>query len=204
MKFKSTVLAGTVFLSALITSGCATSNPAVSSTHAQPLQSKNGAKVDLTKYRIATVVPFSIPQNKDIDPSIGAKFANDIAIRLQYDFGNLFDQVREGTPLNQTNELIIGGIITTYEPGDKFERAMLIGLGAASFKGELDLKDATGNETIFAAPFDKLWAWGGFLGMSKDINDMQTETEASIADTIARAKGWQPPADTQSKVKTGK
>lgn len=30
--------------------------------------------------------------------------------------------------------------------------------------------------------------------MSKDINDMVTEAEASIANTVARAKGWTPPA----------
>jgi hypothetical protein len=178
----------------LLVAGCTTSDPAKSSTKAAPLKVKDGIQVDLKKYQIATVVPFGVAPGKDIDPSIGAKFASDVAARLQYDFGTLFQEVRQGTPQNQTNELVVGGTITAYKQGDRFARAMLIGLGAASFKGELELKDAQNNQPLLAAPFDKLWAWGGWLGASKGIEDMESETAAAVAGTVARAKGWTPPS----------
>jgi Domain of unknown function (DUF4410) len=195
MKLKSLLVTMAGIVLAFGFAGCTTNDPAKSSVHAAPLKTKNSAMVDLTKYQIATVIPFGVTQDKDIDPSIGAKFASDVAIRLQYDFGVLFQEVRQGLPLNQTNELIVGGDITTYKPGDKFARFMLIGLGAASFKGDLVLKDAQSNQKLLDAPFDKLWAWGGFLGASKGIEDMQSETAASVAGTIARAKGWEPPTN---------
>jgi hypothetical protein len=70
---------------------------------------------------------------------------------------------------------------------------------AASFKGDLILKDAADNRVLFSAPFDKLWAWGGYLGASRGIEDMVTESAASVAATVARAKGWQPQAASKSK-----
>jgi hypothetical protein len=99
---------------------------------------------------------------------------------------------KEGPPLGATNELIVTGTIRDYRPGDRALRGLLIGLGAASFKGDLILKDAADNRVLFTAPFDKLWAWGGYMGMSRGIEDMTTESAASVANTVARAKGWQP------------
>jgi hypothetical protein len=201
---KRSIMPVTLALLAFVFSGCTTTDPTKSSTHAEPLKANEDAKIDLTKYQIATVVPFSVAQGKDIDPSVGAKFASDIAVRLQYDFGSLFQEVRQAAPLNQTNELVVGGTITAYKPGDKFARAMLIGLGAASFKGELTLKDATGKQIVLDAPFDKLWAWGGWLGATKDIEDMESEAAASVAGTIARSKGWQPSTNNPTAVQHGK
>jgi hypothetical protein len=201
---KRSIMPVTFALLALAFTGCTTADPTKSSTHAEPLKANEGAKIDLTKYQIATVVPFSVAQGKDIDPSVGAKFASDIAVRLQYDFGSLFQEVRQAAPLNQPNELVVCGTITAYKPGDKFARAMLIGLGAASFKGELTLKDAASQQIILDAPFDKLWAWGGWLGATKDIEDMKSEAAASVAGTIARAKGWQPSTNNSTAVQHGK
>ncbi len=81
-----------------------------------------------------------------------------------------------GAPLKTGNELIVTGTIRSYEPGSRFGRAMLIGLGAASFNGDLILKDGTTDTILLSAPFDKLWAWGGILGASKGIEDMVSES----------------------------
>jgi hypothetical protein len=47
---------------------------------------------------------------------------------------------------------------------------------------------------LLNAPFDKLWAWGGIIGASKGMDDMVAETSASVAATVAHAKGWNGPA----------
>jgi hypothetical protein len=181
---------------AFLAAGCATSNPDTSSTHAKALKPAGGVAVDLGRYRIATVTPFQTT-NSDIDPSVGAKFSVEVAMRLRSDFGPIFQEVRKETsPLGTNDEVIVTGIIRDYRPGDRALRAALIGLGAAKFKGDLILKDGADNRVLFSAPFDKLWAWGGMLGASKGIEDMLAESEASVAATVARAKGWQPAVET--------
>ena len=94
--------------------------------------------------------------------------------------------------------IIVTGTIRSYRPGSRFWRFMLIGLGSASFKGDLTLKRAQDKSVLYEAPFDKLWAWGGILGMSKGIDDMVSESEAAVANTVAQAKGWKASPDKQN------
>lgn len=184
----------------LLATGCSTSSPATTSTKAAVLKNAAIGNVDLSKYQIATVLPFETTDSAD--PSVGIKFANDVAIRLKSDFGPLFQDVRKEVPaLGTNNELIVTGTITEYKPGSKAARMALIGMGAASLKGTLVLKDAADGRVLMDAPISKLWAWGGSLGGSKGIEDMVQESQASVAATVARAKGWEPPAKS-AKAKT--
>jgi hypothetical protein len=177
-------------LFATLMTGCSTTNPAISSTRAEPLHLEKGKLPDLKEFTVVTVKPFDTNKAKDTEPSVGVKFAEEIARRLKYDFGPLFVEVNMGNPSGATNELIVTGEITKYAPGDKAMRGILIGLGAASFNGDLCLKNS--DTQLIQVPFDKLWAWGGTLGMSKGIEDMEAETAASIVNTVARQKGWTP------------
>lgn len=170
--------------------GCASTGPTNSSMRAAPLHSQNGTLPDLTKFDIATVVPFDATKSGKADAYVGEGFAEGIAQRLKDDFGPLFKQVNSGKPTGATNELIITGEITTYSPGSRMLRGLLIGLGAASFKGNVSLKE--GNTELVQIPFSKLWAWGGTLGQSRGIEEMEAEVSASIANTVARQKGWKP------------
>ena len=175
--------------------GCATT----SSTGATALKPTIGANVDLSRYQVASVIPFDTASGQKIDPSIGVKFSEDVATRLQSDFGPLFREVRKAPPTGKADELIVTGTIKTYDPGSRTARLILIGLGAAILKGELILKDAVDNRVLYSAPFDKLWAWGGAMGASKGIEDMMIESSAAVANTIARAKGWNPPVSSKPK-----
>src|SRR5690349_15234474 len=86
----------------LVSAGCATSNPAASSTQARALKPAFSTNIDLSRYQVATVLPFE-GTNK-VEPSIGAKFAFEVALRLQADFGPIFQTLRkEGPPLGATN-----------------------------------------------------------------------------------------------------
>jgi hypothetical protein len=176
----------------LLGAGCATT----SSTQAQALKPTTGGDIDLSRYQTATVLPFEPVEGKKIDRSVGVKFSDDVAIRLAHDYGPLFQEVRKAPAQGKADELIVTGTIRVYRPGSKFGRAMLIGLGSAGFEGDLILKDGADNRVVFAAPFDKLWAWGGILGMSKGIEDLVNETAAAVATTVAQARGWQPPDKT--------
>ena len=68
----------------------------------------------------------------------------------------------------------------------------------AHLGGNLILKDATDDHVIYTGEFSQLWAWGGALGASRGIEDMEADSVAAVANTIAAAKGWVPPAKASS------
>ena len=168
--------------------GCATS----SSTGAKPLTTTSGAPINLDRYNVVTVMPFTVTA-ANVDPSVGAKLSEDVALRLQSDFGPLFQEVRRASaPLGAENELVVSGNIHSYRAGNKVARAIFGPPASANFEGDITVSDARDGHVLLAAPFDKFWGWAGIPGASKGIEDMRAETAAAIANTIAQAKGWRP------------
>lgn len=167
------------------TSGCASK----SSVKAKSLKS-GAAATALSDCANITVLAFTVPARK-VDASVGVDFSRSIQTRLSSDFGPLFTSV-EMAPAARglDHECVISGAITKYKPGSRVARFILIGLGAASLEGNVTVTDAAGGTTLLSAPFDKLWAWGGIAGASKGMDDMVKEASASVAATVAHAKGW--------------
>lgn len=186
----NTVLLTYVLLGAGFLGGCASQN----SLKAPLLSVTNGKNADLSAYQTATFVTFELaPKNgKPIDNTVAVDFTNQISDRVEHDFVSLFHEVRRGKPLGRSDELVITGKITEYNPGDRGARMMLIGLGAAGFKGQLVMKDGATGDLLSEAKIDKVWAWGGIMGASKGIEEMVPEAAASAARTIATLKGWKP------------
>jgi hypothetical protein len=173
----------------LLFTGCASSN----SARAKPIEPIYSAS-DLSRYTVATVVPFDYPNRKPDQGNIGAEFADNIAIRLAQDFGPIFQQVRTGNPSGEPNELIVSGIIQEYTPGSRIGRAFGPGITPAKFKGEVVMKDGVTRNPVLIIPIEKFWAWGHTIGAAKGIEDMTNESAAAVANTVARAKGWTPPS----------
>ena len=184
-----------ILLLGIVAASCASTQ----STRAATLTPRMSADADLRTYRVATVTAFDVATGKKIEPSVGLRFATDIATRLQKDFGELFADVRTAAPLGNSDEIVITGLIKTYRPGSRFGRAMMAGLGSARFEGDLIVKRATDGSVVLTAPFNKLWAWGGVIGASKGIEEMVAEAAAAAANTVARAKGWQPSTGERAK-----
>lgn len=185
------LLAASALVAAIGLTGCTTTQ----STRARTL--KPAAVVGAQSVRdcqALTVLPFTVPAGKRVDASAGEALARDVEGRLSNDFGPLFDTVEYASAARGVaGECVLRGEISKYKKGSKVARFILIGLGPASLEGKIVVVDATG-ATLLEAPFDKLWAWGGIAGASKGIEDMQVEVGASIASTVAQAKGWTPPA----------
>lgn len=176
---------------ALAMAGCATTQ----STKAKSLKGTTGDDTSVAACRALTVMPFTVPADSKATAATGELFADDIAARLKSDFGPLFESVASGSAARGVDgECFVQGAITKYKPGSRVARFILIGLGAAHFEGNVKVTDAMGGRELMTAPFDKLWAFGGVLGVSKGIENMERETAAAVAGTIARAKGWEPPA----------
>ena len=188
MKRSMLLMATGIAFVTLLSSGCSTTK----SVKADPLKAVYGADVDLARYDTATVQRFEFPQQPPDQSDAGMILTQGIAERLQNDFGPLFSQVRVGEPLRESNEVIVTGRVTEYQPGSKVGRLFGPGITPAKLKAELVLKDGATGNPIFIAPIDKLWAWGHSIGAAKGIEDMVEESTAAAANTIARAKGWQP------------
>lgn len=174
----------------LATGGCTST----SSTRAKTLKTGGAPATAMADCQHVTISRFAMPARAK-DGSVGATFAQGIQARLASDFGPLFESVEIGEQARGLpHECLVSGVITKYKPGSRFARAMLIGLGAASLEGNVSVRDASTGNVLLTAPFDKLWAWGGVLGASKGMDDMVAETSASVAATVAHAKGWNAPA----------
>lgn len=173
----------------LAAAGCTTTD----STRAKSLKTGGAPATAMSDCQHVTISRFSMPARAK-DGSVGAEFARGIQARLSSDFGPLFESVEiADQPRGLPHECLVRGAITKYKPGSRFARAMLIGLGAASLEGSVTVTDGAGGTVLLTAPFDKLWAWGGILGASKGMDDMVAETSASVAATVAHAKGWNAP-----------
>ena len=182
------VLFAGIAILTIFTTGCTTTK----SIKADPLTASQGANVNLRRYDRAVIQPFDFPSRAPNHENAGQVFANSLERRLKNDFGQLFQDVRQGQPSGGTNELVVTGRISEFKPGSRTARLFIPWGPRAELKGDLVLKDAaTGNE-VLNAPFDKLWGWHGIKGALKGMDDMIEETAAAAANTIARARGWEP------------
>lgn len=179
---------------AIFSAGCASSH----STKAKPLAAVQGSGVNLNRYDRAVIQPFVFPQRTADDRNAGQALANSLERRLENDFGQLFREVRQGAPTGASDEVIITGRINEYRAGSRVGRVFIPWASRAELEGDLILKDSATGEQLMVAPFDKLWGFAGGVGAAKDIDDMLEETAAAAANTVARARGWQP-AQTASR-----
>jgi hypothetical protein len=184
------ILTGIAFLGIFAT-GCATSN----SVKAKPLALESRS-VNLARYDRAVIQPFEFPARTMEERNAGQIFANSLERRLQNDFGPLFREVRQGQPTGSPDEVVITGRIDEYRAGSRAGRMFIPWGPRAELKGEVILKDSATGDQLMVAPFDKLWGFAGGVGAAKDIDDLLEETTAAAANTIARARGWEPPAQT--------
>jgi hypothetical protein len=171
---------------AVLGSGCAsTSTP----QNTRALKAQTTSNGGTSTYRIITIVPFAIGTDaQKAGAQFGENFAGDIVAQLRTDYGDVFEEVRWKTPKGQSGEVVVSGTIHKYVPGSAAARSILIGLGAASFQGEIVLNDGGDGRVLLTAPFDKLWAWGGMLGGSKTIDNMVAQSSMAIAKTLVRWK----------------
>ena len=178
-------------LSIAVLSGCTTTK----STKAKALKSTTSGVTSLSDCENITVFAFTTPAKSRAEPTTGADFARGIEERLVGDFGPIFKSVEfSDKARGLERECLVSGDITKYKPGSRVARAILIGLGAAKLQGNVKVVDAESGKQLLSAPFSKLWAWGGIAGASKGMPNMLKESSAAIANTLAQAKGWTPPA----------
>lgn len=83
----------------------------------------------------------------------------------------------------QKKSFEINVVMTQFEKGNAFARAMLAGLGQIHLDGEVKLVLAPDQTTVGAFTVSKTFAWGGIYGSSTRIDDL----EPIFADSVATA-----------------
>jgi hypothetical protein len=175
----------------LLAPACATRD----SPRAKPLEGVDTATHPLSGCSHLTVATFAMPAGAE-RVEVGSSFAQGVAERLRSDFGATFASVEFApAPRGLAGECLLQGSVTRYQPGSRALRAVpwLGGMvGGAKLDGTISVQDVASRQALLEATFAKRWRWSGLLGVAKGVDDMVAEAAARIANTVARAKGWQP------------
>ena len=78
-------------------------------------------------------------------------------------------------------------LYTSYRPGSRTLRWLLIGLGTADLKMNVQLAAGADGQTLGEGNVHEYWGWGGWLGMSRGIEEMQDTAWRHVADGIIQA-----------------
>lgn len=151
-------------------------------------------QVDLAAYDVLIIEDFEMADPKAADRAkeyLVSSAPKRLPDQVAKNVGEgAFAEVRRGA----AGEPVVGAVvltarITQYKPGSETARLMIAGAGSAQLELEARLVDAaTGKElTRFAA--DRTWAWGGALGASRGIEEMERNLAYEMAVYLRRSKG---------------
>ena len=76
--------------------------------------------------------------------------------------------------------------VAQYEPGSRVARAMLIGLGTATFKLNVTVSDGATGKVLAAGDLTEFWGWGGLAGASRGIEDLVNDGCDHTANGVSR------------------
>lgn len=150
--------------------------------------------VDLSAYSVLCIEEFAMTDPKASDrkravmvmsaPRRLAEYLVDVVEP------ELFDQVLRCEPGDDMppNTVILRGEITQYKPGSAMGRAMLAGVGSAHLDFIASLVDAESDKELVHFGGNKTWAWGGAMGMSKGVEDLEQNLAYEVALYLKKSK----------------
>ena len=156
-------------------------------------------KVDLAAYTALFVEDFAMA-----DPKAGERkkeyLVQSAPQRLPEmvikNLGNdVFAEVARGAaPADSSGAVILRGRITQYKPGSETARFMVAGAGSAQLEMIAELVDGATGKSLVKLPVDRTWAWGGVLGASRGIEEMERNVAYELALYLQRNRGTAPAA----------
>ena len=165
-----------LFTSILLGSGCASTQLALKQTD---------ASVDLKKYTTCYVADTTSAEGVVVPTSVlkitGDRIASELRGR------DAFETVVREAPADNAQCLNVQTVYTSYRPGSRMLRGLLIGLGTADLKVEVQLQDLQDGRQLAEGKVHEYWGWGGLLGASKGIEGMQDSAIKHIGKGIDKA-----------------
>lgn len=135
----------------------------------------------LGPYKMITVAPFALGPKVTQSPGLGQQLADSVGSVLQSQFSTFFPTVRVGQPLGQDNEMVVSGLIESFDPQ----------AGSLKLDGQMRLQDASDGEDLAFGTFSELRNNAGML-KATTAAELVSQTGSAIAFNLARAKGWRP------------
>lgn len=155
-------------------------------------------KVDLTKFSALCVEPFVMadPNAKKRRPQYLVESAPKRLFSLvREELGmTTFAEVREESDCAAApGTVVLRARITEFQPGNATARYMLAGLGSAQIEVDVTLTNAESAEPIAEFEPKGTWAWGGVLGASVEVSDLEKNVAYEIANYLKKMRGLELP-----------
>ncbi len=176
MQYKARTLV--LFASILLMQGCATAHVKV----------RQEGTVAPQKFDRLAVPPFENGVGAGLPMTAPDDVAGAVIAKMQKAYPGAFAEVGSRST-GQPGELVVNGKITSYNPGSKAARFILIGLGAGDLKLEVNLTDAASGSSLEQFTTDGAIAAGGLVGASMGMEDMIESAAAKVAERLARYGG---------------
>jgi len=159
-------------------------------------------QVDLKPYAILCIEEFVMA-----DPEAGARqkdyLVESVPQRLARfvvtDLGaGVFDEVRQGSTCEAAPAVaVLRASILEYKPGSETARAIIAGAGSAQLKVHVTLANGETGATLSQFDAQGLWAWGGELGASRGIQDLEKNVAYEMASYLRHSKGVEEPPEVE-------
>lgn len=155
-------------------------------------------KVDLAAYPTLCLEPFAVTDPKaknDKKQYLVESAPQRIAGLVLEELGpTAFTEVRKDADCGKAADtVVLRARITQYQPGSETARFMLAGLGSAQIEMIVDLVSAQSGQTLVQFEPKGTWAWGGAVGVSKGISDLEKNVAYEVAGYLKTARGQKLP-----------
>jgi hypothetical protein len=163
--------------------GCGTTN----------LSLKPESQADLSQYRSLSILTKTC-EGVVVTETAQNRIKNFIKSEINSGcFPNRFDNIYTDTTYPEGLLLVL--TFTKYDEGNRFARAMLAGLGAMKINAEVEVKDGKSTNTICKGEAGKSFAWGGIVGASTGIEDVEKMFAKELSRGFGEMLGVSPPAN---------
>jgi hypothetical protein len=103
-------------------------------------------------------------------------------------------EVREATTCTASpGTVVLRARITQFQPGNETARFLLAGLGSAQIEVVVTLTDAQSDKPVSEFEPKGTWAWGGVLGASVGVSDLEKNVAYEIANYLKKMRGLELP-----------
>ncbi len=143
------------------------------------------ANVDLKACRTICVKAATAADGVVVPTNVLSQATNSVASRLQA--SGKFDAVyTHPCPAGEKAAHVVM-LYTSYRPGSRIQRWLLIGTGTADLKMNVQLADEGEEQVLGQGNVHEFWGWGGLLGASRGIEEMQDTACKHVAEGIVEA-----------------
>ena len=165
-------------------------------------------KVDLSSYSILYVEDFEMAdpkagdrKKKHLVETAPRRLADQVVRKVGE---GVFNEVRLGSLAQPMDgAVVLRAKILQYKPGSAGARLMFAGAGSVHLDFSAQLVDGASGRPLRELSDQKTWAWGGAVGASRGIAEMEENLSYELALYLERCKGGDAPPSPEATAADG-